>query len=178
MRAILHIACISLEFVWKVIPRTRDPPQFSRIPTRDADFRDWSLRLRQHQFEHLAEIAKKAIDHDRAEQMRFVDTAPHQPITAFAQHQNNIVLRYCHQRQQHAGIGLLEGELVSGARDRAQRGILEPNHYLRQRGRLEVALSLERLDEFLKRKFLGAEGRKRCRTTAELPFEGLLETLE
>src|SRR3954465_13941791 len=94
---ILHIGGISLEFALTVTSRKR-PATCSWIPTtlvqRDANFRYWSLRLRQHDFEHFAEISKKTIDHAGAEQVRLVDTASPQPTVAFAQHQNNIELRY------------------------------------------------------------------------------------
>src|SRR5262249_310328 len=88
---ILHIGCISLEFVDGYL--NKNPlriHRFQRLLFSEADRRDWSLWLRQHQLEHLAEISKKAIDHAGAEQMRLVDTASHEAATGFAQHQNNI----------------------------------------------------------------------------------------
>ena len=57
---------------------------------RDTDLRDWPLRLRCHEFEHLLEVSKKAIDRSGAEEKRLVNASARQPIAAFAKHQDKI----------------------------------------------------------------------------------------
>src|SRR5262249_60242564 len=85
-------------------------------------------------------------------------------MSAFPKHQHNIECRYRHQRQQHTRIGLLESELASGVRYRAQRGILQQNHHLSQRRWFESALALERRNKLFERKILVGKRREGRRT--------------